>query len=477
MACLGGILLNTQSTTAKSSGKRNLFIFTLLLGTFSMSISQSSLSTAYPTLMRTFNVTADTVQWLTTGFMLVMSILIPVSPWLLHNIPFKRLFQGIIAIFFIGTLFCILAPNFPMLLIGRILEAIAVGIIFPSYQTVLLTITPKKQRGGTMGLAGLVMGSALAVGPIISGVLLQFFSWQGLFILFLIMMVITFVLSLGAIKDVMTLEKSSIDGLSVVLAAGFPGVLWVLTEFVHGGFHSWLAWVILVASIIGMVWFVGRQLRASKPLLQLKVFASKIYTMSVFLTGISYIALIVTTIIMPLYFQQVLHISPLMSGLSLVPAAVVLSLLNPISGRLLDKVGGTFVIRIGMCLIIVGMGLMALFANAQLLGIAILAAIITESGNAFVMMPAVTWGANALTKDLLADATAVTTTVRQILGSLGVMVATEILTVVTQLHQATAGAAGAQLLGFRVTFIVFMLVGVLGLLLTLTMGHLSKTQA
>lgn len=450
------------------------FMITLLMGTFSMSISQSSLSTAYPTLMHTFSVSADTVQWLTTGFMLIMSIFIPVSPWLLHNIAFKPLFRGIILTFALGTALCIWAPSFIVLLIGRLLEAVAVGVIFPSYQTVLLTITPKEARGKIMGFAGLVMGSALAVGPIISGVLLQFFSWQGLFVLFLLLMLITFILSFYTIQNVMPLHKSSIDGWSMLLAVSFPAMLWALTALAHHSVAAIIIWLILIVSVVGMIWFVRRQNRLAQPLLQLKVFQSKIYSLSVALTGVSYIALIVTTIILPLYFQEVLKVSPLASGLALVPAAVVLSLLNPIAGKLLDRTGGQNVIRIGMALIIIGMGSLSILVQFKQLWIAILGAAITESGNAFVMMPAVTWGSNSLSKALLADATAVTTAVRQILGALGVVVATEVLTLTTSHFTPTMGADQGQLVGFRITFLVFLIIGVLGFGLTLWMPSLEK---
>ncbi|MCD2255540.1 MFS transporter [Agrilactobacillus fermenti] len=438
-------------------------MITLLMGTFGMSISQSAMSTAYPTLMRTFQVGADTVQWLTTGFMLVMSILIPVSPWLLNNLRFKTLFRGVLLVFSLGTLLCISAPSFWVLLAGRLLEAVAVGIIFPSYQTVLLTITPEANRGFTMGIAGLVMGSALAVGPIISGIILQYISWQAIFGLFLVLMLVAFIASYAFIKNVMPRHRQPIDLFSVVYALGFPGVMWALNELTHGLQFGWL--ILLVASIVAIWAFIRRQNRQKVPFLQLRVFRAKAFRYGVYLTGISYIALIVTTIIMPLYFQQVLHISPLASGLSLVPAAVVLSLLNPIAGKLFDHWSGTKVIALGMSLIVVGMGLMTLFASRRQLWIAIIMAIITESGNAFVMMPAVTMGSNALPEDLLAHGTAVITTARQILGSLGVMVATQVLTLVTQ-HSQYLGQLPAQIRGFQMTFGLFTVIGILGLILT-----------
>ncbi len=307
---------------------RTAFIATLLTGTFSMSISQSSLSTAYPTFMRSFHLGASTVAWLTTGFMLVMSLMIPVSPWLLSNVKFKALFQGVVSLFAVGTALCIWAPTFTILMVGRLLEALAVGIIFPSYQTVLLTITPTNQRGRVMGTAGLVMGSALAVGPIISGVLLTWFPWQALFALFLVVALVVLATSTATISDVMTLHLTRLDWLSVVLAASFPVLLYVLSAATNGHMTISLL-LLLVLALLAAVWFVHRQLHRDQPLLQLHVLATPLFTQSVLLTGISYIGLIVTTIVMPLYFQTVLHVSPLVSGLALVPAAVGLSLLNP----------------------------------------------------------------------------------------------------------------------------------------------------
>lgn len=439
------------------SFNRPAFITTLLTGTFSMSISQSALSTAYPAFMRSFNLPAGTVAWLTTGFMLVMSLMIPVSPWLLNNVGFKKLFQAIILCFAVGTALCVWAPTFAILMTGRLLEALAVGIIFPSFQTVLLTITPKEQRGSTLGVAGLVMGSALAVGPIISGVLLTWWPWQALFILFLVVSLIVLGASFITIRDVMPRIESQLDWLSVVLAASFPVLLYILTEATHSGMSMRL-WLLLIVALIAGVWFVRRQLRLNSPLVQLRVFATPRFTQAVALTGLSYIALIVTTIVMPLYFQTVLHVSPLVSGLSLVPAAVGLSLLNPRAGKMLDAMGPRRVVLIGMCLITIGFTFMAVLVGHLNLFLAIIGAMLTEAGNAFVMMPAVTAGANALPKDLISDGTAVTTAVRQLVGAAGVAVATLVLSLVQQ-------ASGDALVAFRSVFVLFAFVGVAGLLL------------
>lgn len=447
--------------TELAPAKRTAFIVTLLIGTFSMSISQSSLGTAYPAFMRTFHLGSDTVAWLTTGFMLVMTLMIPVSPWLLHNVPFKRLFQAIELIFAVGTALCVWAPSFSVLMIGRLLEAVAVGIIFPSYQTVLLAITSENQRGAVMGTAGLVMGSALAVGPIISGVLLTWFPWQALFIFFLIVALCVLAASTVTIQSVIAHEPSRLDWVAVILVASFPLLLYTLTVMAKSGLTPINILLLIVALFMGIA-FISRELHGKHPMLQLRVFSKGIFTKAVFMTGISYIALIVTTILMPLYFQTYLHVSPLVSGLSLVPAAVMLSLLNPISGRMLDSFGPRLVAVTGMVLIVVGFGLLAVLApHLNLLG-AILLAILTESGNAFVMMPAVTAGANDLPAEWIADGTAVTTTCRQLFGSAGVLLATVALTMTQSSLHSIAG-------GFAATFGIFAIIGVAGLLLALTL--------
>lgn len=458
----------STSINTISGRHRQAFVATLLTGTFTMSISQSALSTAYPAFMRSFHLGASTIAWLTTGFMLVMSLMIPVSPWLLSNMKFKHLFQSVVAVFALGTLLCIWAPSFPLLMTGRLLEAVAVGIIFPSYQTVMLTITPQERRGAVMGVAGLVMGSALAVGPIISGVLLTWFPWRALFALFFIIAIAVFVVSFVTIKDVMPLQPNQLDWLSVVLAASFPALLYVLSSATNQGMTATLG-IITVLGCMGAIWFVRRQLNQERPILQLRVFATRLFTQSVLMTGISYIALIVTTIIMPLYFQNVLHVSPLVSGLSLVPAAVGLSLLNPRAGKMLDRLGPRKVALTGMTLIVIGFTLMTLLVGHLPLWLAIICAMVTEAGNAFVMMPSVTAGANALPRDLIADGTAVTTTVRQLLGSLGVAVATMILQTVQQ-------GTGSAVSGFRATFASFALVGVVGWLLATRLPRVQERE-
>ncbi|WP_367342300.1 MFS transporter [Limosilactobacillus sp.] len=464
------------------SYSRFWFILTLLVGTFTMSISQSSLSTAYPTLMRAFGIQASTVQWLTTGFMLVMCVSMPISPWLLNNINFKTLYMGALALFDIGTLMITLTPSgwgsrgFAFMMVGRVLEAFAVGVLFPSYQSVLLEITPESQRGLIMGVAGLVMGSALAVGPIISGIVLKFFSWKSLFIFFMLVITVIFLMAWsGLIRDVMKRHQSSLDWLSVILSIGLIGIMYVVNQIgktqINWGFNLPL----LIISFIALVWFCYRQLHQEQPLLDLRVMKTFNYDLAILLTAISYVALIVTTIIFPLYYQGVLKLSPFASGMSLVPGAVLLSILNPLTGSLADKIGFKPTMLVGMVMIVAGWIITLFMVNQQQLGWMIFSAMIIEGGNAFVMMPAVTLGANSLPDELVPHGTAVITTVRQVFGSLGVAIATIVLTTATASGlQHGMQSVAAAIHGYHLVFIMMVVIEVIGLALALMIRNEKK---
>ncbi|KRL05164.1 MFS transporter [Liquorilactobacillus oeni] len=410
-----------------NENKRKLFITTLLLGTFTMSISQSSLSTAYPTFMNYFNLPASTISWLTTGFMLIMSVVMPLSPWLMNNFRFRPLYLSLLAIFFTGTLIIIFAPSFPIMMVGRLMEGFSVGILFPSYQSIILEITSHNQRGSVMGTVGLVMGSALATGPIISGVILQFFSWQAIFSLFLIILALVFLAALKTVPSPLEKKPSRFDFISVFLSLGIIGILYFINELPHMFITNYFNWGILVVSSILLYFFVYRQLNLSPPLLRLDILKITNFDLGVALTSLSYMSLITVTIIMPLYYQQILGLSPLWSGLSLVPAAAILSWLNRRSGLLADKIGFKSVIMIGFSLFIIGWGLLLAFTTLANIWLAIMCSIFIEAGNAFAMMPATTLGANSLTDELIPHGSSIIATFRQIMGSTAIVLATIIL--------------------------------------------------
>ena len=278
------------------------FSLMLLSISFIMSISQSTMTTAYPILMRNFNVSATTVQWLTTGFMVAMTLVMPLSPWLLDNVHLKPLLNSIVAIFLIGTAIAMLSPNFLGIIVGRLLEGMAVGALFPTFQSVIMENTTKGQRGLTMGVVGLVMGSALAVGPIISGVILQWVSWRALFALFFFTLLILIIAFQHLIKNTHSINKSNFDWLSAITLLGFGGVLYTIASLPSTGFNL-TSCFILIISILLLLVFIVRQQKQSQPFLNLTVFKYQGFLPGLILTGISYSGLIIATVLMPLFLS------------------------------------------------------------------------------------------------------------------------------------------------------------------------------
>lgn len=430
------------------------FAIILLAIAFTMSISQSTMTTAYPVLMRNFQVDAGTVQWLTTGFMVAMTLVMPVSPWLLNNVTLRTLLNGIVAVFLTGTAVAMLATRFEGIIIGRLLEGLAVGALFPTFQSVILENTATDQRGVTMGVVGLVMGSALAVGPIISGVVLQWVSWRALFVLFFVILLGLIAFGQPLIQNTHVMQPSRFDWLSALSLIGFGGVLYAISSIETLGMN-WLWWGILLGSFCLLTLFVIRQRQLTRPFLDLSVLWYRGYIPGLLLTGISYSGLIIATVIMPLFYQRVFHITPMWSGLLMVPAAVFLSQLNPRTGRLLNQIGLKKLVYIGMAMMMVGYAGLALFGTQSWV-VGLLAALLLEGGNAFVMMPAVTAANNVLPESLVSHGTALITTMRQVIGAASVVVATLLIS-----HFNTTVTIGQALSRTSTWFILVPVAGVL----------------
>lgn len=430
------------------------FAIILLAIAFTMSISQSTMTTAYPVLMRNFQVDAGTVQWLTTGFMVAMTLVMPVSPWLLNNVTLRTLLNGIVAVFLTGTAVAMLATRFEGIIIGRLLEGLAVGALFPTFQSVILENTATAQRGVTMGVVGLVMGSALAVGPIISGVVLQWVSWRALFVLFFVILLGLIAFGQPLIQNTHVMQPSRFDWLSALSLIGFGGVLYAISSIETLGMN-WLWWAILLGSLCLLTLFVVRQRQLAQPFLDLSVLRYRGYIPGLLLTGISYSGLIIATVIMPLFYQRVFHITPMWSGLLMVPAAVFLSQLNPRTGRLLNQIGLKKLVYIGMAMMVVGYAGLALFGTQSWV-VGLLAALLLEGGNAFVMMPAVTAANNVLPESLVSHGTALITTMRQVIGAASVVVATLLIS-----HFNTTVTIGQALSRTSAWFILVPVAGVL----------------
>lgn len=470
-------VLNMDGLDAKGKPyNRPMLIAILLVGTFCTVLNQTILATAFPTLMNEFDVTTSTVQWLTTGFMLVNGILIPVSAWLSSRVNTKWLYIGAIGIFELGTVLAFIAPNFGVLLTARLVQAVGVGVTMPLLQTIMLSIFPPEKRGASMGLAGLVIGLAPAIGPTLSGWVIDNASWRDLFGMIIPLVGIVFVASFWFMKPVIKTHKSKIDVLSLILSTiGFGGLLYGFSTVGDNGWGSTSVLSFLVVGVIFIGLFIWRQLTMENPFLELRVFASQEYTIAAVLSSIVNMAMIGVEMILPMYLQIVRGDSAFESGLTLLAGALMMGIMSPITGRLFDIYGAKKLATGGMFLLTLGtIPFVFLTKDTPTLYITIMYAV-RMFGISMVMMPTTTSGMNALPANLMGHGTAVNNTARQIASSIVTAVMISVLTNVTtaalpaksMLKSAPLDyktkAIDATLSGYHAAFIIAVVFCVVGL--------------
>lgn len=330
---------------------RTAMVMLLLVATFAGVLNQTSLGTAIPTLMTSFNINLATAQQATTWFLLANGIMIPVSAYLTTRFSTKWLYVTAYAILITGLLITALAPtdNWALFLFGRIIQASAVGITMPLMQVVMVNIFPAEQRGAAMGLNGLVVGLAPALGPTFAGWILKHdfvlmgvhLSWRAIFILPLVILTLAFLAAPFVVKDVIANRDMSLDVPSLILSIiGFGSFLWGFTNVANNGWGDLT--IVILPIVIGVsviALFIYRQLHLEVPLLDVRVFKVKQFSVTTAAIALSMMAMMGVEMMLPLYLQNVHGLSALDSGLALLPGALMMGLVSPIAGRVYDKVG------------------------------------------------------------------------------------------------------------------------------------------
>lgn len=315
-------------------------VITLLSGSFITAFSEILLNNGFPTIMQEVHVSEMTVQWLSTGYMLAAGVTMPLAAYLTNTIKLRHLFTTTMSLFLTGTIIAAAAPNFPILLIGRLIEGVAVGVNMPLIPNVLSLIFSPQHRGTVMGLAGIIINFGPAVGPTVSGVIVDYFSWRMLFIILIPISVVIILMTQFFVKNAIPTRSSSLDIASVFSSiVGLALLLYGLGRIGETG--RWEATTILLqfTGALIMVFFVRRQLHLSKPLLEIRVFKSPSYRLGALLALLNTSSLMATELMLPLFNQNVLKVSPTVSGLMLIPSALAMVIVSPIDGHLYDQFG------------------------------------------------------------------------------------------------------------------------------------------
>ncbi|HJF77989.1 MAG TPA: DHA2 family efflux MFS transporter permease subunit [Brevibacterium linens] len=442
---------------------RNLVLAVLVSGAFVIILNQTLLNTALPAFMHYFDITSGAAQWVTTSFMLVNGIMIPVTAFLIEKFTTRGLFFTAMGLFIIGTLVCAIAPVYPVMLIGRVIQASAGGIIMPLMQTILFAIFPVEKRGSAMGTFGLVIAFAPAIGPSLSGWIVDHLPWQTLFYMMLPIAIIDLIIAYFLLKNVTERTFPRLDVLSIILSTlGFGGLLF---GFGTAGDAGWISAEVLIPLVIGAItltFFITRQFKLEQPILEFRILRYRMFTLNTLLGMCVFIVMVGGMMVLPLYMQNMNDFSAMESGLVLLPGAAVMGLMSPVTGRVFDAVGAKWLAIAGFVLLT---GTTFLFARlAPDTSFVYLAVVntIRMFGVAMVMMPVTTAALNQLPSHLIPHGTALNNTLRQIAASVGTAALVTIMVSAAR-NPETYGMAGL-VHGANVAFFVAACVGTLGVI-------------
>ena len=408
---------------------RGKILAAMLFGMFIAILNQTLLNVALPKINTEFNISASTGQWLMTGFMLVNGILIPISAFLFNKYSYRKLFIIGLALFTLGSLVCAISFNFPIMMSGRVLQAIGAGILMPLGSNVIVTIFPPEKRGVAMGTMGIAMILAPAIGPTLSGYIVQNYDWNVMFYGMFFIGIIAIVIGLFWFKlyQSTTNPKADIHGI-IYSTIGFGSLLYGFSEAGNKGWGSTEIVTMFIVGTVFIIFFILRELRMKAPMLSLEVLKYPTYTLTTVINMIVMMSLYGGMILLPLYLQNLRGFSALDSGLLLLPGALVMGALGPVAGKLLDTIG----IK---PLAIFGIGIMTYATwelsklNMDTTYLHIMWIYIVRSfGMAFVMMPIMTAGMNALPPRLISHGNAFVNTMRQLAGSIGTAILVTVMT-------------------------------------------------
>ena len=442
---------------------RNLVLAVLVSGAFVMILNQTLLNTALPAFMRDFGITAGSAQWLTTIFMLVNGIMIPVTAFLINTFTTRTLFFSAMGLFIVGTLVCAVAPTFPMLVLGRITQAAGAGIIMPLMQTILFAIFPQHKRGTAMGTFGLVIAFAPAIGPSLSGWIVDHHPWNVLFWMMLPIAIVSLVVAWFILRNVTEQTSPRLDIASIVLSSlGFGGLLFGLGGAGDAGWSSPQVYLPLLVGAVSVVTFVRRQLRLEDPILEFRVLRYPMFTLNTVLGMCVFIAMVGGMLILPLYMQNMSDYTAMEAGLALLPGAAVMGLMSPVTGRVFDAFGAKWLAVVGFVLVTVTTFMFARLTPDTTFAYIAGVNAVRMLGTAMVMMPVTTAALNQLPPGLIPHGTALNNTMRQVAAATGTAVLVTVMTSAAR-DPEVYGVEGL-IHGANVAFVVAGAVGTVGII-------------
>lgn len=405
---------------SKQSKQDITILAILLFGTFLSFLNQTLMNVALPSVMNEFSITAAQGQWLSNGYMLVSGVMVPATAYLIDRFKTRHLYLTSMIIFTIGTLIASVSVSYGMLISGRMIQALGAGAIGPLMTVVVMNMFPPNSRGRAMGFIGLAMHFAPAIGPTLSGWIVQTYDWRSIFYVILPLAVINIIVAFIGLKNFGQQSFPKFNFLGLVLSTVGLGSL--LLGFSNAGDRPFMTPEVIGFILLGVVVtgaFVYQQINSKTPLLNFSVFNFKGFNLSLIISFVAIMGLYGGMILLPLFLQTVQGVSPMISGLVLLPGALVTAVMSPITGILYDKLGAKYLSVIGLLILTVGTYMFTFITMETSLMYLTIMQVVRSFGLVLALMPLQTEALNALPLDLMAHGSAMYNTIRQIAGSLG----------------------------------------------------------
>ncbi|WP_300558021.1 DHA2 family efflux MFS transporter permease subunit [Companilactobacillus sp.] len=432
-----------MSSTNKKEIKTNLqhpylALMGVLIGGFVGMLSETSLNIALPSIMKAFSIETGTAQWLVTGYMLVIAIVLPLSSLLTKHFSTRGLVRFGLLIFIVGSIISAMAVDFGMLLAGRMIQGIGTGIILPLMFSIAMRIFPPNKLGAALGVAALVIMFAPAIGPTLAGILLGALSWRWIFWSFIIFLLIALAFMEKNLTNVFEVTKPKVDWLAICLSTISFGLIVFGISFLSKNLP--IAIVALVIGLIFLVIYIRQQLHAETPTLDFKVLKTPRFVTGSILVMIDFGITLSAMYLLPMYLQNGLGVAVALTGVVMLPGGVINAVTSFVAGRAYDHIGAKIMSRLGFLISAIG-SLMLIFSGVHSsLGYIIAAHIILMIGVPMAMSPSQTYGLNSLDEYQSADGSAIINTFQQVIGA----VATGIATILLSTGQANYLANGGH---------------------------------
>lgn len=461
--------MENKQCSSVNGRKRMLIFLCLVVSGIASSTLSTAMTTALPNLVEYFGVSTSTGQWVTSGYSLAMGVVMPLTAFLITRFPTKRLYLGGIGMFLAGLLLSIFSWNFGVMMVGRVLQACGNGILMSAAQVIILSVYPDEKKGTMMGTYGLATTAAPIIAPTIAGLMIDAFGWKSIFYVVLVIMALSFVLSLFVFENVLELQDKKFDILSFAESVvAFGGITLGVGNISSYGLFSIQAGVPLLVGMVVCGFFVLRQCRLEKPFLDVKILGNRNYAVSVLASMVLYLVMMGSSVLMPLYVQSVMGYSAVVSGLVTLPGSLATALVSPFAGKLYDKMGIKKIFIAGsIALVVSNIGMFFLTMDSPL-WIATVLNVIRNISIGSLMMPLLTWGTSNVASKKVADASSLLTSFRTIAGSIGSALFVGIMTAVSD-SSAAAYGDGALMHGMNIAFL-WMSVGALVLFLISVFG-------